>query len=330
MTSADTDTIRTSYSDISKAAWCARSWHLGSYRGLRQRKPKRTGPLPFGTRYHKVLEASGIADEWDVEAVVGRWRKLTEHEWDWVKTKYGLDPDDEMRRESRMGQAMLENYVAWREETHYDAEWEQIDVEHKYGEIIPVKLPDGRTLELRLLGKSDLRERRRSNGAVVIVDHKTSKDLAPSTLDLHERSIQGPLYLWLEMCEAPRDQWSQGCSYILHKKLLHARGTAKPPYYQRLNVIVSKDRLNAAKRNIIAKAARVVTMTEQLDDGQPADLVAPYTTGWWCHSCPFKAPCDLMQRGYTSGARDMLATEFEVGDPFERYQDDLAEVDAML
>lgn len=324
------DLIRTSYSDISRASWCARSWYLGSYRGLRQRKPRRTGPLPFGSRYHKVLEISGKADDWSEEAVVARWRQLTEHEWDWVKTRYGLDPDDDMRKESKMGQAMLRAYVAWRQETHHDAHWETLTVEHRYGQDIPVRLPDGRTVLMRVLGMSDVRERRRSDGAVLIVDHKTAANLSNTTLDLQERSIQGPLYLWQEMCEAPEGQWSAGVSYLMHRKLLHVRGVAKPPFNMRLDVLIGRARLNAAKRNIIAKAARVLTMTEQLDQGQPADLVAPYTTGWWCHSCPFKAPCDLMQRGYDQGAADLLADQYEKGDPFERYQDDLAEVDSML
>jgi len=323
--------LQTSFSDISRASWCARSWWLGTYRGLRLIKEPVSGPLPFGSRYHLVLEHARKADrEYDPDWLQDKWTELSEHEWDYIRTKWGItERSDRELKEHRMGHAMLGAYPQWLEETNHEALWEHLDAEHQYGQWIPVKMPDGRQVDMLLRGKSDVRERRRSDGAVFIRDDKTAGDLSPNTQDKQERSVQGPLYLWLEMLEAPSDQWSAGISYTMHRKVMHT-ARATPPFFARIDVQIGAERMKAAKRNIIAKISRVVTMGEQLDDGQPPDLVAPYTVGWWCNSCPFKAPCDLMQRGYKNGAAEMLDTLFEVGDPFERYEQDMEAVDNML
>ena len=328
---ANEPVLQTSYSDISRASWCARSWYLGTYRRLRLIKEPISGPLPFGTRYHLVLDHARKADrEYDAGWLQAKWMELSQHEWDYIATKWGITTrTDAELKEHKLGHAMLGAYPTWLEETKHEALWEYVDSEHQYGQIITITMPDGERVELLLRGKSDVRERRRSDGAIFIRDDKTAANLAESTLDQQERSVQGPLYLWLERKEAPKDQWSAGVSYTMHRKVQHT-ATAKPPFFARLDVQIGIERMRAAQRNIIAKIARVIGMTKQLDAGAHPDMVAPYTVGWWCKSCPFKAPCDLMQRGYTAGAAAMLDEKYEQGDPFERYEKDAEAVDAML
>lgn len=322
---------QTSYSDITRASWCARQWYLGTYLRLRLIKEPISGPLPFGTRYHLVLDHARKADrEYDADWLQDKWAELSQHEWDYIRTKWDITERTERElKEHRMGHAMLGAYPQWLEQTQHEATWEHMDAEHQYGEWINVKMPDGREVGLLLRGKSDVRERRRSDGAVFIRDDKTSGDLSPNTVDKQELSVQGPLYLWLERREAPKDQWSAGVSYTMHRKVMHT-ARATPPFFVRLDVQISPERFKAAQRNIMAKIAVVLLMTEQLDQGQHPDLIAPYTAGWWCNNCPFKAPCGLMQRGYKAGAADMLAEKYEQGDPFERYDKDMEAVDNML
>lgn len=323
--------LQTSYSDITRASWCARQWYLGTYLGLRLIKEPISGPLPFGTRYHLVLDHARKADkEYDADWLQDKWVELSQHEWDYIRTKWNITERSERElKEHRMGHAMLGAYPTWLESTNHEATWEHMDAEHQYGEWIDVKMPDGRMVGLLLRGKSDVRERRRSDGAVFIRDDKTAGDLSPNTVDKQELSVQGPLYLWLERREAPKDQWSAGISYTMHRKVMHT-ARATPPFFIRLDVQISAERFKAAQRNIMAKIARVILMTEQLDAGQHPDLIAPYTAGWWCNSCAYKAPCGLMQRGYKQGAQDMLDEKFEQGDPFERYEKDMEAVDNML
>ncbi len=316
----------TSYSDMQRAAWCKRSWWLGSYRGLRPKNQPRSGPLPFGSRIHLALEVARKTDRWDRDEIGSLWNELMDVEFDKNKM-LDLHRDPELTRESKMGHAMLTNFITWWEETGQDTKWEVVGIESKYGEYIPVKLPDGRTVQMLFRGKLDLWERRRSDGALAIVDYKTAQNLAEVTIGAQILSEQGPLYSKLVSLDQPdADIW--GVSYIMLRKVQHTK-TSNPPYYTRLDVPISVKRLEAVMTNLGGKAAQVVLMTEALDAGQNPLSVAPYNVGWWCNKCPFKNPCRLMQDGNLTGARDMLRDRYEVGDIWQRYADEEEVVNAL-
>lgn len=299
---------------------CARSWWLGSYRELRPVRLPQTGPLPFGSRIHLVLEATGKTGEWDREAIRARWNKAMDHEIK-LATENGGWVDD-LRKEAKMGAAMLVEFVSWLEEIHYHDRYEIIGVESKFGEYIPIKLPDGQTIQMLFRGKLDIWVRRRSDGAMLVVDYKTAANLSERTLAAQEMSNQGPLYMALMMLSlrGQPQEWAAGVQYLMLRKVGHT-STAKPPFYALLDVPISNDRIKAAMTNLAGKARRVVAMTQELDAGGDPMVVAPYSVGWWCDSCPFKTVCNAMQRGLPR-AEEMLEANFVKGDIWERYSRD--------
>lgn len=308
--------LQTSYSDLTRHDMCARSWWLGAYLALRPVDAVRTGPLPFGSRIHLALEVTAKRDAWDREAIGDVWNILMEREFDAVRESGGYEKN--LVTESKMGYAMLTNFVEWREQTHQAAKYKIIGVESKYGEHIDLTLPDGRTVKVLFRGKLDVLEQRQADGAIIIVDWKTAANLAEVTLRTQELSVQGPMYFMLVEMDSGDTQWLWGVSYVMLRKVAHGP-TSKPPYYTRLDVQITPDRMAAARRNLIGKTIKAIQTGERLAAGEDPDIAAPYSVGWYCHSCPFRQPCGLMQRGNQAGARDLLHDRFEEGDIFERY-----------
>lgn len=320
----DTDQLTTSYSDITRHDFCKRSWWLGSFLGLRLKRQAQTGPLPFGSRIHLVLEAAEKSDGW--ERIGQMWNKAMDREFDVLKMTGGFEKD--LVKESKMGLAMLEAFADWREETHQAAKWKVIGVETKYGQEIDLELPDGRTVKVLFRGKLDILQQRQSDGAIVIVDYKTAANLAEVTISNQEDSSQGPMYFMLVQMTEP-DKFYWGVSYILLRKVAHGP-TSKPPYFKRLDVPITPAKLAAHRTNLMAKATDLIITQERLEAGVNPAVAAPYSVGWWCNSCPFKAPCKQMQRGNPLGAQDMLDEQYVLGDIWERYADDEERLQELL
>lgn len=309
--------LQTSFSDLTRHDMCARSWWLGSFLALRPVDVPRTGPLPFGTRIHLALEITAKRDAWDRAAIGDVWNQLMEREFDALRESGGFEKN--LVKESKMGYAMLTNFIEWREQTHQAAQYKIVGVESKYGEYIDLDLPDGRTVKVLFRGKLDIKEQRQSDGAIIITDWKTAANLAEVTLRQQELSVQGPMYFMLVEMDGGGTEWLWGVSYVMLRKVAHGP-TSKPPYYTRLDVQVTPDRMAAARRNLTGKVIKAIQTGERLVAGEDPDVAAPYSVGWWCNSCPFRQPCGQMQRGNQAGARDMLHDRFEVGDLWERYQ----------
>lgn len=323
----DTDTVTTSYSDITRYRQCPRAWYLGSFLGLRKIKETRYGPLPFGTRVHLALEVAEKQQRWEEIDLI--WNELMQNEFDHWKT-LKLPAPKELTWESKTGHVMVTGYMRWREEQHYDVNWEIIGIETQFGEYVDLALPDGRTALVLFRGKADIIMRRVSDGAIYILDYKTAANFSEDTLVKQENSPQGPMYIYLQRATGKGDPslQAEGVIYDLLKKVQQSKAAA-PPFYKRLVVPVTKARLSAALSNLAASAEDIVRVTEALLDGRDHLDVTPYNREWWCHRCQFKNPCLLMQTGNLLGAQDMLNDQYVQGDPMERYHKE-AEVAAIL
>lgn len=310
--------MQTSHSDLGTVAQCPRLWWLGTYRALEPRTKPLHGPLPFGSRVHKALELAAVRDTWTADGIAAIWRELMDADM-MLAEQAGLFVAD-LVKESKLGHAMLTNYIGWRNETRMSEHWETIGIESRYGQYLDVLLADGRIIKMYFRGKLDVLERHRQSEMVVVVDYKTAQNLADITLFAQEGSDQGPFYLELVAREDPsRIMW--GVSYIMLRKVMHTR-TSNPPYYKRLNVPITPVRRAAVVRNMTAKATALVDLIDRLDQGQHGLDVAPHRVGWWCKGCPFKGPCGLMQKGEITAAEQMLDDHYTRVDPWLRYQEE--------
>lgn len=311
--------IKTSTSALGQADQCLRAWHLGQYLGLELKDQPFTGPLPFGSRIHKALEIAEKQKRWpDIERV---WNELMDDAYS--KTIF----TKELSTEAKLGSIMLRGFVDWLESTGDMARWEVVGVESQFGKYIKVPLGNGEVAEVLFRGKMDVIERDLVTGMLWVKDFKTTKSVMDEALIQMELNPQGPNYVWLLQENTP-DVPVAGVSYLLLRKVQQS-ATAKPPFYHRLEVPVTPSRLRAAKRNMIAKVERIAEITRRLDAGEQADRVAPYTTGWWCKSCPFRQPCMQMIKGNPKGGNAMLEELYVAGDPMKRYlEGDDAEIEA--
>lgn len=313
-----TDVLQTSHSDLGTVAQCPRLWWLGTYRALEPNTTPMHGPLKFGTRVHKALEITAKNRAWDVEQIAEIWNALMDADMTRA-VESGMFASD-LSTEAKLGHAMLTNYIGWRDENRMDEHWETIGIESRYGEHLDIVLPDGRTVQMYFRGKLDVLEQHRNTGMIVVVDYKTAQNLSEITLFAQEGSDQGPFYLELVARDQP-DRIMWGVSYIMLRKVQHTK-TSKPPYYKRMNIPITDVRRAAVVRNMRAKATELVDKLDRLDRGQDGLDVAPHRVGWWCKSCPFKAPCGMMQKGEVVAAEHMLADLYTTVDPWARYQEE--------
>jgi hypothetical protein len=151
--------IRISQSETSVFRECRRRWWLGTYRGLQPREERVTGPLALGTRIHACLEAFYADGRHPLEV----HRELVEKD----RLELLLVERDltDLEKEADLGRIMLEGYLEWLEETGADADYEVVSAE----EILTVPLPHH---GVEMVGKLDMRVRRKSDGVRLFMDHK--------------------------------------------------------------------------------------------------------------------------------------------------------------
>jgi hypothetical protein len=99
--------------------------------------------------------------------------------------------------------------------------------------------------------------------------------------------------------------------------------TAKPPFYKRVTVEISPADQEAYDVRLEGAVESLARTRAKLDSGADPRRVAHFSPGWWCATCPFRLPCDLMQTT-PAGAEDMLTDLYTEGDPWARYMADQA------
>jgi hypothetical protein len=165
-------------------------------------------------------------------------------------------------------------------------------------------------------GKLDRQLRRKSDGARFVGDFKTTASTGETAIGDLMKSPQPRLYLMLEEANSP-DERAAGFVVTMLRKVLRS-GRATPPFYVRLTHEVSPLELSAYSYRLRGAIEDLATTKLRLDAGRDPREVAYFNPGWWCKTCPFKAPCDLMQFN-PAGAEDMIADLYTEGDPWARY-----------
>jgi len=294
---------RISNSEIQTFKDCKRKWWLGYYRGLQPIGQQTTGPLALGTRIHAALEAYYT----DGQDLVEVHSKLLDED----RQKLLLDERDvtELENEGELGRIMLEGYMGWLAETGADSEWEVVDAER----VVGVSLFDG---EVELRGKLDMRVRRLADDVTLFVDHKTCAQFT----DLSRGAYMDEQFLTYHMLETldPSNQFrSDGGVYNMLKKVKRT-ASARPPFYERLEVRHNKQMLRSFWARIHGEITDIMRLKAQLDAGADHRQVAYPRPSRDCHwKCPFFAVCPLLDDG--SAAEHMLSDLYRVGDPDARY-----------
>ena len=308
------------YSGIGKYTACRRMWHLSEYLGLKRKDEEaRTGPLPFGGRIHTALE---MWSRGKIQAPVDAWDGLMQAEYDFAAEQGFLT--DKLDKEVKLGNVMLGNFPEWLEETGFWAEYEVLGVETALRDhlVVPVKIHDHVepvTVKVLTQGKADLIVRRRSDGAVFVLDWKTISSLTEQAIAVMMKSPQLRIYKLLAQQARP-DLVFYGGLYVFLRKVLQT-AAAKPPFYAMEPLGITPVDERAYKIRLQAAIQDMAQTYVALNEGQDPDRVAYFTPSRvHCTSCPFRQPCDLMS-SYPAGAVDMLAERYEVGNPFKRYED---------
>lgn len=293
-----------SNSEIQTYKDCKRKWMLSSYLGLKLKQHTVTGPLALGTRIHAALEAyytngedllqahSALLDA-DRQALLLDLRDITE-----------------LENEGELGRIMLEGYIEWLEETGADSGWEIVSAER----IVSAPLMEG-AVELR--GKLDMRVRRLADDVLLFVDHKTTANFS----DLTRTAYMDEQFLTYHMLEmlSPTEDGSRcdGGVYNMLKKVKRS-GTARPPFYERLEVRHNRQMLYSFWSRIHGEIVDMMRLRAQLDAGADHKQVAyPRPSRDCSWKCPFFAVCPLIDDG--SAAEQMLDDLYEQHDPNERY-----------
>jgi len=306
--------VRISNSEIQGFKSCKRHWYLANYLGLQRIEQNLVGPLPLGTRVHDSLEQYYTTYDNPVDVYNRLMRKDNAIFRDSIQAE---DPTKVRKFESEgeLGRLMLEGYLEWLEETNADA---NIDIQ--YAEKVISLIIDEFGGRVILQAKVDAEARRRSDNSLAIIDHKTAADLGPYYKYSH-MSEQLMTYTLINKRNPPEDGAEvDGGVYNLLKKVKRT-GTAKPPFYDRIDVRFNDETLNSFYIRLVGVLHDMMEVRDKLDEGADHRFVAypKPQMDWHCGMCPFFQVCPMLDDG--SSAERYIEDHYTVVNPYERYND---------
>lgn len=306
------ESVSITNSEIQTFKDCKRKWWLGNYRALKPTSKTYVGPLTLGIRVHNALEAFYTTGENPVDEYERLQRvdnKLFENSNDASFEK----KVKAFNSEAELGRIMLEGYMEWMAEENPDADLQVIGAETKLSTRLEM---DPR---VELMGKTDLKVKRASSGKHAILDHKTAQSFNMYYETSH-MSEQLMLYVLLEkMDKVNGDPLVDGGIYNLIKKVKRS-GTAKPPFYERMDVRFNDKTLESFWIRTMGTVRDIMELRDRLDAGADHKFYAyPSPTKDCTWKCPFFQVCPMFDDG--SSAEAMLEELYEQVDPNARYED---------
>jgi len=312
------DMVRISNSEIQGFKNCRRQWFFANYLGLQAKEVELTGPLPLGTRVHDSLEhfyKHGVVPVDTYAELMETAREIFED------SPQSDDPKlvTKFNSEAELGRLMLEGYIEWIEETDADA---NLDIQ--YAEKVIEHRIDAIDQRVMLQAKVDAEARRKSDNSLAIIDHKTAIDFGPYHKFSH-MSEQLMTYTLISKFHPPEDGAEvDGGVYNLLKKVKRSP-TAKPPFYERLDIRFNDATLRAFYIRLLGVLHDMMEVRDKLDAGADHRFVAypKPQMDWHCGKCPFFQLCPMVDDG--SSADRYIEDHFVVGNPYERYNDETPE-----
>lgn len=295
---------------------CKRKWWLAFYLQLRL-KADGVGPLSLGLMIHHPLEvyyAQPVRDP----ATFG---------WQTIMNVYFQerlqDPrlpehlHGKMQEDFELAKIMVKGYFDWLQEEGSDSDIEVISAEREVEAYIGEILGQ----QVHLIGKLDTEIRLKSSGFRSFMDHKSVQDLVslPKGIEMDE---QLKTYGLLQRMEAVAK--GTGESQFAHGGVLNmlrkVKRTAKanPPFYGRAGTAHNDTVYRNFFTRVWGEVYDILTTRARLDAGaDPQQVVYPTPTRDCDWDCPFKVACPRFDDG--SDVNVILAEQFEVHDPYERY-----------
>lgn len=316
-----------SVSEIRTFKRCRRKWWLGQLLNLRPVRERGVGVASVGDRVHAshadyyehvrtgtpdpeaaTLEAFDVRAAADIEAMTA--------------DEFRAADVPDLQADILLARAMLEGYFEWIAETGADVDWEVLEVER------PLRAPlahETLPRAVTLVGKPDLRVRLRSTGATSFVDAKTvgSLEELEEGADLNEQFLHYSMLEVLRYLEEGRDGESAfqdgGILNLMKRSKRTAR--AKPPFYRRVEVRHTIERLRSYWQRLIGE----VTVMQQVEDALVAGadhraVAYPTPTRDCAWDCEFRRVCPMLDDP-ASRVEDFVAVEFTTGDAYARYRD---------
>lgn len=298
------EVVSISNSEISTFKEDRRKWLLGYYYGLEPRNRSVDGPLPLGSRVHYALEMYYTNGDDPVDV----YKRAAEEDHIWLLAD-GRD-DAKFIKEAELGRIMLEGYVQWLEETGADSMLEVVSAEEK----LSVPIMDGR---VNLIGKLDMRVKRKVDGVRLFMDHKTAASMDSVTKIAH-LNWQPKMYLLLEMLKDDEEQRCDGMMYNILRKVRRS-ATANPPFYERVEVRHNRATMEAFWYQVHGVITDILHVREALDNGVDHNVVCyPNPTNDSTWKDPFFQVSSLIDDG---SAADRFIEDFYVQrNPYERYE----------
>lgn len=206
--------------------------------------------------------------------------------------------------------AMIEGYVEWVAETGADDDLEVIGVENEI-------TADLEAVPVTLIAKLDTRIRRRSDGRLLSMDHKTAisiDDLVRQTTMLE----QPLMYQMVERLNTPDGEHVTGGIFNILRKVKRT-GTSKPPYYHREYIHHNDHELRSFWKRIHGVLRDMVAVHDALDNGADhANVAYPTPTKDCSWDCDFRAVCPMFDDG--SHVEAMIEDNYRIHDPYQRYE----------
>jgi len=301
--------MRVSNSEIQCFKRCRRKWWLAYYRKLRPAEERATGALKLGTNVHAALEAYYSPAPSDPVQVI---RDI------YNASRDAADPEnsylvENLNKEASLALAMIEGYVDWLQDTGVDDDFEVVSVEEELAvdfEVLPVTL----------IGKLDTRIRRKSDGRLLSMDHKTcaSFDSITKVLEINEQPM---MYQLLERMTQPEDQYVVGGVYNMLRKVKRT-ANAKPPFYMRETIHHNDTELRSFWKRLYGTLSQMIDAEKRLNDGEEHYSVAyPTPNGNCAWDCEFRSVCPLFDDG--SHAEGLIESAYKVHNPYERYNSEV-------
>lgn len=312
---------RISNSELQTWLTCNRKWWFSYYRELAPMQREATGALALGTRVHFALAGYYSPEHLDPMETLERT----------IGEDISTFPEqvDSIEKEADLARAMIEGYVEWIKETGADDGLKIVGVEAK------MEVPAAKDSHIHLIGKLDIRLVREWDDVQLFMDHKTVGNLTEPVRTLH-MDPQMLMYHLIEFMDflraketaleagepVPDERFTDGALYNMLRKVKRT-ATAKPPFYERVEVRHNMDELRNFWLRVMGTVARIEEAYAKLDSGEDHHYVVPPRPSRDCTwSCEFFPVCPLFDDG--SNAEGLLEQCYVHTDPIARY----AEVEA--
>jgi hypothetical protein len=224
-----------------------------------------------------------------------------------------------MHKDDDLERAMLDGYMQWLEETGADANYEVLASERYEDALLPGLAGRG-GVPVYIIAKLDAKVRRRSDGVLRYMDHKTVADFASKVM-LLQMDEQMLWYGLIEILEnTPLGERSGGAIYNMMRRVKRTV-KAKPPFYERVEVVHNRHQLERFYEQLWGTIRDLLELEARLDAGMPHHMAAyPNPNGACSWDCDYRAICPLFNDG--SRVEAMISNYYVAGDPLAYYYRD--------